>query len=676
MGIGPVFRLTAGLLSSINRMMTVEVAMERMAGMMNSWFGVFAGVVVVALLGGLSSRAGVMAFESADEIKALTITGEAVIGSGQAHGGAGALAVKRGSRVVWPVRPQDGTGTVEMWIYEDGARSGKPKAYGTGALWGLTQSDGRELLVGPIYAPYLAGDTTYAVGSVRPDKGEKPWHRVQFIGVRRSVGWHKWTFAFDPQAGLRILVDDKDVNARRMQFNWNMSRLDGFTGVVLYGDTSDAGQVLWVDDVNVTLGPVATVKTLWPPPPPVPPADLTVLPQQAPWNPTPFAHWKNGPGGDDSYFPIAVWLQDPKLAPRYKQAGINLYMSLYQGPTKAQMDDLRAAGMPVICEVNDYALAHLDEKLIVGWLQNDEPDNAQAFKTYWKGDKSMIKEGWPELYASQKLETSEYRGYGPAIPPKWVVRDYRTLISKDSTRPVFLGLGQGVAWKGWGGRGERTGHLEDYAEYMKGCDVVGYDIYPAAAGETEVKDALWLVGLGVRRLREWSKDSLPVYAHIETGVIAVPDSSPTPKQVRADVWIALVHGARGIDYFVHQFKPAFNAHALLDNPGMLAEVTAINRQITAWARILNSPTIDHAVTVASTNPKTPVHALVKRKDGATYVFAVGMYQEPTQATFTIAGMSGDGVAEVLDEGRTVPVKNGIFRDAFDGNAVHCYRIVK
>jgi hypothetical protein len=45
--------------------------------------------------------------------------------------------------------------------------------------------------------------------------------------------------------------------------------------------------------------------------------------------------WKNGPSVDPNYFPIAVWLQDPKNAGRYKPAGINLYVGLWRGPTEA-----------------------------------------------------------------------------------------------------------------------------------------------------------------------------------------------------------------------------------------------------------------------------------------------------------------------------------------------------
>jgi hypothetical protein len=201
---------------------------------------------------------------------------------------------------------------------------------------------------------------------------------------------------------------------------------------------------------------------------------------------------------------------DPKMAQRYKAAGINLYIGLWSGPTAEQMKLLRDADMPVICDLNDYARAHLDDPLFVGWMHGDEPDKAQRFANFWKGDKEKIKEGWPEIYERLGLAKRDYRGYGPPVPPQWIVRDYEKLKTIDTTRPTFLGLGQGVAWEKYHGRGERTGHLEDYAKYMAGCDVACFDIYPAAHNNLAVKDALWYVPRGVRRLREWSHDTKPV----------------------------------------------------------------------------------------------------------------------------------------------------------------------
>ena len=59
--------------------------------------------------------------------------------------------------------------------------------------------------------------------------------------------------------------------------------------------------------------------------------------------PSPYLAWSNGPSPDPGYFPIGVWLQSPGNAEKYKAAGINLYVGLWQGPTEEQLAALREA---------------------------------------------------------------------------------------------------------------------------------------------------------------------------------------------------------------------------------------------------------------------------------------------------------------------------------------------
>jgi hypothetical protein len=63
----------------------------------------------------------------------------------------------------------------------------------------------------------------------------------------------------------------------------------------------------------------------------------------------PESPWVNGPHAGPDSFPRAVWLQDPRYASRYKQAGINLHVGLWRGPTEDQLGALKATGMLVIC---------------------------------------------------------------------------------------------------------------------------------------------------------------------------------------------------------------------------------------------------------------------------------------------------------------------------------------
>ena len=73
-------------------------------------------------------------------------------------------------------------------------------------------------------------------------------------------------------------------------------------------------------------------------------------------------------------------------------------------PTEAQLKELKAADMPVICEQNALGLAHRNDPAIVGWMHDDEPDNAQPVKGsgYGKGKR-----------------------LGPCIPPSKIVDEYQ-----------------------------------------------------------------------------------------------------------------------------------------------------------------------------------------------------------------------------------------------------------
>jgi hypothetical protein len=366
---------------------------------------------------------------------------------------------------------------------------------------------------------------------------------------------------------------------------------------------------------------------------------------------SPYAQWEHGPARKANEFPIAVWLQDPSNAARYKAAGFNLYVALWEGPTEAQLAALKAAGMPVICAQNAVGLAHRADPIIVGWMHGDEPDNAQAVTDPATGKQS----------------------YGPCIPPDHIVADYGHIKAADPTRPVMLNLGQGVANDEWVGRGSGA-KLEDYATYVNGGDIVSFDVYPVAGLEKpNSADFLWYVPKGVDRLTHWTAGRKPIWNCIECTRIG-GDHKPTPHQVRAEVWMALIHGSHGLIYFVHQFKPKFDEHALLDDPEMLAEVTAINHQIESLAPLLNSPTLDKAATVQSSSPETPIDLMVKQHGQELTLCAVGMRNRATTGTFTLPGANNAATVEVIGESRTIPIKNGRFSDAFNPYDVHLYRL--
>ncbi len=360
-----------------------------------------------------------------------------------------------------------------------------------------------------------------------------------------------------------------------------------------------------------------------------------------------YAKWKNGPPSDPNFFPIGVWLQDPKNAARYKELGINMYVGLWKGPTEEQLAALKAAGMKVICAQNEVGLRHLDDPTIIGWLQMDEPDNAQP------------KEGG---------------GWGPAVPPEKVIAEYERMKRNDPTRPVLLNLGQGVANDVWVGRGCKWW---DYYDYVRGCDIISFDIYPVNSMARFYKtrdgaDCIWVVYKGVWRLREMVYDQKPVWNVIETVRIRNNSGTPTPEHIRAEVWMSIIAGSRGIFYFCHQFEPKFIEAGPLAYPQIGAALKRINGELRQLAPVINTPDQGEIATVESP-AEAPVVMMARRYRGATYIFAVNTRKLATQAQLTIMGEKGRAKVEVIGEGRSLTARDGRFSDEFDGYAVHLYR---
>jgi hypothetical protein len=352
--------------------------------------------------------------------------------------------------------------------------------------------------------------------------------------------------------------------------------------------------------------------------------------------------YQNGFPKENTVFPLGVWLQSPARASRYKEMGINVFVGLWEGPTEAQLAVLAKYDMFVVAEQNDIGLRSVNRHVIKAWLHQDEPDNAQSIGLGL---------------------------YGRCVPAAQVVRRSREMKIKDPTRPVMINFGQGIANEYWKGRGPCNGDMEYYDVAIEGADILSFDIYPVGSKTSQVKGRLEYVARGVSNLIQRATPRQTVWNAIETTALD-PDVPVTPAQVRAEVWMSLIHGSKGIVYFVHEFAPTFREDGIFRHPDVVQEVTKINQLIKALAPILNSPNVSGRLTVSS---QAPIATMVKEYEGSVYVFAVAMRGESTSALFTISRVR-DGYAEVLDEQRNVTISESSFNDSFAGYSVHVYRI--
>jgi hypothetical protein len=287
----------------------------------------------------------------------------------------------------------------------------------------------------------------------------------------------------------------------------------------------------------------------------------------------PYAGWSRGipTATDPTFFPISVWLQGSWHATEMAALGINIYVGNNAGTDSlaaADLATLKAQGIYAIVGQDSVGLANVDNPTIVGWwMTPDEPDNAQSDG---KG------------------------GYGPPVAPATLVTQYNAYKAADPTRPVYLGLGQGVAYDGWEGRGSNA---PAESGYVPASDIIDFDIYPynncgGDSNEQVTCGQFWLNAYGVGRLRGWSTRGQAVWTDIETTIIAAGTTTgPTTKQTRSEVWLSLIHGANGITYFLDTWNPSFREDGIFAAPAMVTAVTALNQQIKTLAPVLNSADI-------------------------------------------------------------------------------------
>ena len=359
-----------------------------------------------------------------------------------------------------------------------------------------------------------------------------------------------------------------------------------------------------------------------------------------PWYPGSayYARWGNPPVDGPNTWMLSVWMQNPVNSQRFQQVHMNLFTGLWQGITQAQLDDLSRTGMTAIGEQAGVWKDQGREGTIRGWLLGDQPDGAQL---------------------------SEDGSSHPCIAPNQVIAQYGAMVANDPTRPVMLQLSRGLVEPDWVGRGsDCVNHPEHYPEYVKGGDIIAVVLYPIHAGLP-----LETVALAVERGRAVTHDEKPVIALIQASRIN-DTGRPTPAQIKAQVWMGIVHRAAGIEYFCHQIEPTLEETDCLDDAPTAAALEEINRQITELAPVLDTRPVANGVKVAANG----VDTLLKRYQDKTYLFAVEMRGTPSRASFTLRDFPPGATAEVLGEGRSIPVLNGEFADDFTGYGVHLYRI--
>ena len=200
-----------------------------------------------------------------------------------------------------------------------------------------------------------------------------------------------------------------------------------------------------------------------------------------------------------------------------------------------------------------------------------------------------------------------------------------------------------------------------YREYAQLADVAGFDLYPLGHCQKDLASVY-----DAQRQFELIAGQMPTFQWIETGPIK-PEYcggfAMTPQELKAEAWLAVAGGARGIGFFTHTWSPDHKSFDVRPD---------IERAIKLTTGLMSAVSPGLLGITASSGVNSSAIKILARRDGKrTYVFAVNTYRAPVVAQIHVPRLA-NGTAAVFGERRTVSVGNARFNDRFSPLGVHVY----
>jgi hypothetical protein len=222
--------------------------------------------------------------------------------------------------------------------------------------------------------------------------------------------------------------------------------------------------------------------------------------------------------------------------------------------------------------------------------------------------------------------------------------------------------------------GDYNGH--SYPGYASKMDWLSDDIYPCNKFDCN----LTVVGDEVSQLRKWGTDGQPAFAYIETGDWDGNGSGPSPRQFSAEIWDAIIHGARGVYYFSARIQVPCSSGCLLGYDMTTTEISDEMKQIDARLQELG-PILQRGINPASASMTGPSGLEIGwRRDpvaSAYYFFVLNPGGTlKTGKQLTLGGVQTTDPVEVIYEGRSATVQAGnTIVDDFKPYQLHIYKVV-
>jgi len=333
--------------------------------------------------------------------------------------------------------------------------------------------------------------------------------------------------------------------------------------------------------------------------------------------------------GGQAYFPVGIW-GGFAGTPEMKEAG---------GEAAEAGFSCYASGQPRLVGPAQHVLKLKDDQfkalqsdpLVLGWYTHDEPEI-----------------------------------HGPSATPKILREEYQEAVKKDPYHPLFIvhcPIG-----------------LDAYNTYAGCQDVVMADIYARFIDGGGPKNPAFLerIAAWMKVAREASAGREPVITVLPNfGSQVVGDMGPfdprsrvaTLKEQRAMAYTSVIHGARGLLWFLYYSGSPWYARYTPNVPRSWEALKALAGELRYLDRALLAA--DRSSVLEIENSGDKVYATLRRAGRDTYLIAVS--PEPTKQAvrFVIRGFQPTYLT-ALSEDRRLSVRDGVFSDEFEPYGVHIY----
>jgi hypothetical protein len=255
------------------------------------------------------------------------------------------------------------------------------------------------------------------------------------------------------------------------------------------------------------------------------------------------------------YFPIMQWLQCPSLFETNVALGINTFLG--QGCSNTVSDEVHQTAQVGAMSVLPYSSAVRNAPSLFGWRAPDEPD-------------------------------------GSGIRPSGISVEFRKNRARDPHHINLLNLSSNFFSRlpppSW-----MHGDRRIYKKYTQAADFPGFDIYPIYGWCQP--SLIWWEAAAAREFGDIYARGKPFYSWIEAASTSsqwCTGRGVYANEVRAEVWMAITNGAKGIGYFTHSWSPTYSQFRV--SAAVQAEMRRTDRQITnftgtRWTGGLHRPSV-------------------------------------------------------------------------------------